>query len=220
MRLPQLSIATKLYVIFALLATMTVGLAAVAALNAQRHEALTDEFESAYSGALNVQRVDALIYAVVMESRGIYMSPDIATAKVYGNGLLVFNDRITQVVSEWRNGVRAEDAVLFEPFARRVQQFQDFRRELVRRGVEIGPPAGREWGDNDANRTVRKALNADIEALGEHYAKRTHRIYAEIDQGINRRILDADVVARAMRIGRLRAPQIALLVAGRQGLRP
>ena len=111
MRLRQLSIATKLYVIFALLATMTVGLAVVAALNAQRHAALTDEFESAYSGALNVQRIDALIYAVVMESRGIYMSPDIKTAKVYGDGLLVFNGRITQVMKEWRGAVHAEPQV-------------------------------------------------------------------------------------------------------------
>src|SRR5215510_12605574 len=41
-----------------------------------------------------------------------------------------------------------------------------------------------------------------------------------LDQGIDRGILDAGVVARAGRIGRLRAPQVALLVAGRQGLRP
>ena len=142
---PQLSIAAKLYVIFALLATITVGLAAVAVYSAHRHASLTDEFESAYAGALNVQRVDALIYAVVMESRGIYMSPDVGTAKVYGEGLLAFNDRITQVVKEWRNSVREEDAALFEPFAKRLQQFQDFRRELVRRGVQIGPAAGREW---------------------------------------------------------------------------
>ncbi len=185
MRLPHLSIATKLYAIFALLATMTVGLAGVAVYNAHRHEALTDDFESAYAGALNVQRVDALIYAVVMELRGIYMSPDIKTAKVYGDGLLAFNDRITRVVDEWRNTVRAEDAALFEPFDKRLKQFQDFRRELVRRGVEIGPHAGREWGDNDANRTVRKALNADIEKLGEHYAGRARTAYAKIDQGIN-----------------------------------
>jgi methyl-accepting chemotaxis protein len=66
-----------------------------------------------------------------------------------------------------------------------VLQFQDFRRELVRRGVEIGPPAGREWGDNEANRSVRKALNGDIETLGEHYAKRARRLYAMIDQGID-----------------------------------
>ena len=186
MKLPQFSIATKLYVIFALLATMTVGIAAVAVYNAHRHAALTAEFESAYAGALNVERVDALIYAVVMESRGIYMSTDPKLVKVYGDGLLAFNDRITNVVKEWRGSVRDEDAVLFEPFAKRLAQFQEFRRELVRRGVEIGPAAGREWGDNDANRSVRKALNADIEALAEHYSKRSHRLYAAIVEGIDR----------------------------------
>ena len=103
------------------------------------------------------------IYAVVMESRGIYMSPDIATAKVYGDGLLVFNDRIGEVVKEWQHAVRADDEALFQAFSQRIRQFQDFRRELVRRGIEINPAAGREWGDNDANRSVRKALNEDLE---------------------------------------------------------
>src|SRR5215467_1586181 len=185
MGLLHLSIANKLYAIFALLATLTLGLAGVAVYNAQRHASLTKDFESAYAGALNVERIDTLIYAVVMESRGIYMSPDIKTAKVYGDGLLVFVDRISQVMNEWRKTVHAEDAELFEPFAKRVLQFQDFRRELVRLGVEVGPPAGREWGDNDANRSVRKALNGDIEALHEHYAKRARRLYAMIDQGIS-----------------------------------
>src|SRR5204863_9600806 len=69
---------------------------------------------------------------------------------------------------------------------RRLQQFQEFRRELVRRGTEISPVAGREWGDNDANRTVRKALNEDIEALGEHYAKWAQSTYKEINDGIAR----------------------------------
>jgi len=73
----KLSIAAKLYVIFTLLATVTVALAAVAILNANRHVALTRQFESAFVGAENVDRIDSLIYAVVMESRGIYMSPDI-----------------------------------------------------------------------------------------------------------------------------------------------
>jgi methyl-accepting chemotaxis protein len=100
-KLPNLSIAAKLYLIFALLATVTVALASVAAFNARRHAVLTDEFRSAFEGAMNVERVNGLIYAVVMESRGIYMSSDIPTAKAYGDGLLVFNDRIGEVVNEW-----------------------------------------------------------------------------------------------------------------------
>src|SRR5262249_28164830 len=185
-KLPQLTLATKLYAIFALLATMTVALAATAVVNAYRHALLTGEFESAYAGALNVQRIDGLIYSVVMESRGIYMSTDPAVVKVYGDGLLVFNDRISQVMKEWRASVRPEDAALFEPFAKRVEQFQEFRRELVRRANEIGPAAGREWGDNDANRSARKALNQDIGRLAERFAEHSRRIYAQIDRGIGR----------------------------------
>ena len=74
--LPRLSIATKLYAIFALLATATVVLALVAVVNARHHSALTQEFEAASQGAQNVERLNGLIYAVAMESRGIYMSAD------------------------------------------------------------------------------------------------------------------------------------------------
>jgi methyl-accepting chemotaxis protein len=185
MRLPQLSIATKLYAIFVLLAAVTVGLGGAAVISAHRHAVLAEEYQTAYAGAMNVERVDALIYAVVMESRGIYMSSDIPTAKIYGDGLLVFNKRIGDVVNTWRRSVGTEDKALFDAFSQRIRQFQEFRRELVRRGVEASPAAGREWGDNDANRTVRKALNKDLEALAEVYAKRSQIIYTRIDQGIN-----------------------------------
>ena len=38
------------------------------------------------------------------------------------------------------------------------------------------PAAGREWGDNDANRSVRSALNKDLEALSKVYVERGRRI--------------------------------------------
>jgi len=60
-RLPTLSIAAKLYSIFALLATVTVALASITVIGAPRHAALTAEFESAFAGALNVEGVNALI---------------------------------------------------------------------------------------------------------------------------------------------------------------
>ena len=72
--MPKLSIAAKLYAIFALMATVTVALSVVAVLNARGHAALTDEFESANAGNRNVERINGLIYAVMMESRGIYLS--------------------------------------------------------------------------------------------------------------------------------------------------
>jgi len=50
-KLPQFSIATKLYAIFALLATVTVGLAVAPVANARYQQSLTDEFEAAQAGA-------------------------------------------------------------------------------------------------------------------------------------------------------------------------
>src|SRR3954452_8638622 len=129
MRLPNLSIAAKLYTIFALLATATIALAGIALVNAQHHAAMTSDYETSLSGTQNVERVNGLIYAVVMESRGVYMSPDIPTAKRYGTLLLQFNDRIAAVVTDWRKHVGAADAEQFAAFEKRIQQFMEFRKE-------------------------------------------------------------------------------------------
>jgi methyl-accepting chemotaxis protein len=189
MLLPKLSIAAKLYAIFALMATATAALAAVAISEARHHAALTQEFESANAGTLNVEKVNGLIYAVVMESRGVYMSSDLKTSKVYADGIRAFNKQIAQVVDTWRKSVRGDDAQLFSQFSERISVFIDFRDELARLGTEVSAAAGREWGDNDANRSVRKALNSDLDQLTKIYSDRAKRLYAEIDSGIKRTAL-------------------------------
>jgi methyl-accepting chemotaxis protein len=186
MLLPKLSIAAKLYAIFALMATATAALAAVAITEAHHHAALTGEFESANAGTLNVEKVNGLIYAVVMESRGVYMSSDMKTSAVYARGIREFNKQISKVVEDWRKSVRGDDAQMFSQFSNRIALFIDFREELARLGMEVSPAAGREWGDNDANRAVRKALNSDLEQLTRIYSTRAQRLYAEIDDGISR----------------------------------
>ena len=54
--LPRLSIAAKLYAIFALLATATVVLAVVAVVSARRHAALTDRIRG---GAAKARRMSS-----------------------------------------------------------------------------------------------------------------------------------------------------------------
>ena len=57
----RLSIAAKLYAIFALLATATVVLALTAVVTARQHVVLTDEFEAALQGSQIVERINGLI---------------------------------------------------------------------------------------------------------------------------------------------------------------
>ena len=82
--------------------------------------------------------------------------------------------------TDWRKNVRGDDAAQFEEFAKRIAQFIEFRKELVRLGTEVSPAKGREWGDNEANRSVRTALNQDLDKLAAIYDARTKRIYAEL----------------------------------------
>src|SRR3954453_19550126 len=168
----RLSLAAKLYAIFGLFALLTAAITLLSDYNSRRAAELADSIQTANLAALNVERVNSLVYAVVMESRGVYMSTEKETAKKYGDGLLKFNGQILDVINSWKSIVRSDDAEQFATFKERIKQFVDFRKELVRRAMEINPAAGREWGDNDANRAVRSALNKDLEALSKVYAER------------------------------------------------
>jgi methyl-accepting chemotaxis protein len=178
----RLSLASKLYLIFALFAALTAAITLLSDYNTDRNTELTEQVSTASRAALNVERINSLVYAVVMESRGVYMSTDPAVVKKYGEGLLAFNQRILEVVKSWEALVQADDAEQFANFKKRVQQFVEFRAELVRRANEISPAAGREWGDNDANRSVRTALNKDLEALSKVYAERSKRLALRTDE--------------------------------------
>ncbi|MEK9278704.1 MULTISPECIES: methyl-accepting chemotaxis protein [unclassified Bradyrhizobium] len=177
----RFTLANRLYAIFALFALLTAAIAMLSDYNSRRSAELIAAIETANAAAFNVERVNSLVYAVVMESRGVYMSTDPAVVKKYGDGLLKFNAQILDVVKRWETIVKADDAEQFATFKKRIEQFVDFRKELVRRANEISPAAGREWGDNDANRSVRSALNKDLEALSKVYAERARQISQETE---------------------------------------
>jgi PAS domain-containing protein len=168
----SLSVADKVYSIagFLTIVTMFLLVMSVQCVRLQtnyRHM----QIDSA-SAAVNIGRVNALIYAIVMESRGIYMSTEPAKVKQFADELVKCSGELTAVMMRWEQTVHPDDLEQFEAFKQRVMQFIDFRLELVRRGLEISPAAAREWDDNQANRTVRSKLNADLEALQRSYDKR------------------------------------------------
>jgi len=183
-RLLRLSIATKLYAIFALLAIATVMLALVAAVGSRRHAALTNEYEAALHGAQNVEHLNGLIYAVRLETRGVIMSDDATAAKAFAASVATYNDRIDETVSHWRSVVRPEDAKQFEALTERITQFQAFARAVVRHAGSQGQKTVFNWRDGDAGQNVRVALNRDVEAFGQRYSARAKRIFERIDKGI------------------------------------
>ncbi len=180
------SLALKLYSVFALFAVLTAAITVLSVYNTRRGAALTEAIETASQAALNVERVNSLVYAVVMESRGIYMSTDLPVVKKYGDGLHKFSSQLLEVVNKWQSIVQEDDREQFAAFKKRIDTFVEFRNELVRRAIEVSHEAGREWGDNEANRNVRKALNKDLEALSKVYAERSKTIAEQTE--VNRQL--------------------------------
>jgi methyl-accepting chemotaxis protein len=180
--LPRLSIAAKLYAIFASMAATALVLSGAVIVNARHHSTLTDAYESANAGTLYVERVNGLIYAVVAESRGVYMSANPEQRQKFIDGIDEFDAQISKVLADWKKSVRAEDAELFARFSQRIDDFINFRHQLGQIAIASGTPAARAWGES--SRAARKALNADLDALAQLYADRAARAYDEIDGGV------------------------------------
>ena len=181
MTLPKLSIAAKLYAIFTLMATTTIALSVVAVLGARHHAAMTHQFEAANTGTWNVERGNAMIYAVVAEARGISMSSDPMAAQEHIAALRKVNERIGSIVANWQKSVGPRDAPQFEEFAGRIAKFQKYAEEIVQRATQNGPQAAGRWSDGEANLSVRQNLNRDLEKLAELYVKRANGIYGEMN---------------------------------------
>ena len=195
MNLPKLSIAARLYTIFALMAATTVALSMVAVSNAHRHAALTEEFESANAGSWNVERINGLIYASTMETRGIYMSSDRAEAAKYADSLVKVTDQISSVIGDWQRSVRNNDALAFSNFAVRITGYQDALYKLAPLAKQSGPQAAREWAEKNLPTQVRAELSKDLEKLSQHYSDRASQIYTRIDEGIDRTAMLLSVLA-------------------------
>jgi PAS domain S-box-containing protein len=179
----DLSVTEKIYGIAAGLMVVTTVLMVMSIQSVRLQTGYRHLQASSAQAAANVSQANGLIYAIVMESRGIYMSTDRAKVKQYGDELLKRNRELTGVMERWKQTVRADDVEQFTAFKRRIDQFIEFRKELVRRAVDISPAAGREWGDNDANRAPRTQLSNDLEALARIYNERTFEAAELGDQG-------------------------------------
>jgi methyl-accepting chemotaxis protein len=185
-KLPRLSIATKLYAIFALLASVTIALAAGAVVNARHHAALTEEFGALFAGSQNIGRINGLIYALVMETRAIYLAANAADAQEHASAITRYNERLTGAIEGWRQSLHPEDAERFRDISGRVRIVQDTSRELVRRLNQAGLASAQQMAGFDDNGSVHDVLGKDLESLSKLYAQRAGRTYTEIGGGIDR----------------------------------
>jgi methyl-accepting chemotaxis protein len=193
--LPKLSIAAKLYAIFALMTTTTVALSVVAVHGARSHAALTDAFQSANAGSWHLERINGLLYADALEQRAIVTAPDRKAAAEHADALVKIDDQIGATMSNWQLSVDNADAADYSGLAVRVGEFRNFAPELARVASEQGPEAARAWVAKNDSAQKREALSKTMEKLSQHYSDRAQRVYTQIDEGIDRTALLTSLLA-------------------------
>lgn len=175
------SLRTRLYAIIGFLALLPVWGTFVAAIAFHK---LTDDgaaLDRAARGTIYLERINGLVYAIVMESRGIYMSPDWPAAEKFADNLLPELARLREVASAWKEEAVASQESNVDELGRRIEHFIRFRTELVRLGKEDSTAAARAFGDNAANRDVRTALNQSLTILAQAYEQEIGRARAKVD---------------------------------------
>jgi methyl-accepting chemotaxis protein len=212
----SLSVKAKLTVLFTVSGIAACLLAASAFwLKAEQRE-IMEKLQAMSQSRAFVERINGLVYAVVMDSRGIYMSTKKEDAEKFSAGQSKSLARMMTSLDDWASVVLPEDRENLSALRQRAEEFNRFRTELGRVGVEQGGPAARAMGDNDANRSNRQALNAQIDKIADTLNGREKGYYAALGE------LDTlGVLVLASLLGlTLAAVATGLFVASRSIARP
>lgn len=146
-----------------------------------RYATMTDEVQSITHRSALAERINGLVNAVVMESRGIYMSEGAIGAERFAPSLLQSLAEIDLLMAEWQPLVEEQERADFESLKARVQEFLHFRRDIVRLGRQGATQAARVAGNDDANRDNRKALNETLKRIAGNYDGRSAALDARLE---------------------------------------
>ena len=160
-----MKIQGKLYSIVAVLGVIAIGVALLGIRLMQGYNEQVDAFQLASQRAYDGEHLNRLITAVVMDSRGIYAAKDVEKAKPFADGIVKSLKAIDDLLVEWSSRVPDDRKAAFEAVVAKAKEFKTFRTETARLGIEESPAAANEQGNNDANRSNRKQLQADVDKL-------------------------------------------------------
>ncbi|WP_186419763.1 HAMP domain-containing methyl-accepting chemotaxis protein [Bosea sp. CS1GBMeth4] len=146
-----------------------------------RYASTTKEMQSVTHRSAIAERINGLVNAVVMESRGIYMSDGAIGAERFAPPLLQNLAEIELLMAEWRPLIEDHERAAFETLEARIEEFLHFRRDIVRLGRQGATGAAREAGNDEANRSNRKALNDTLKRIAGSYDGRSAALDARLE---------------------------------------
>jgi methyl-accepting chemotaxis protein len=196
-KLANLRIGTKIYAVVGLLSVVSIIIAVVALLALTNYNLRVGEMQSASQRSFIGEQINSMIYAVVMDSRGVYMARDAAEAEKFGKPLLKNLHEIKELITAWHELLPQARKNQTDSASANIDKFIEFRTETVRRGIANGGPAAREYGDNDENRANRQSLNKEIEVLARSTNAEIATLKNELDVFYHSKVLQLIILAGA-----------------------
>ncbi|CAD5299900.1 Methyl-accepting chemotaxis protein [Bosea sp. 62] len=129
--------------------------------------------------ALLTERLNTQVFAVVMDSRGIYMSKDAKEAEAFAKPKEARFPVMRKLAADLVALVPAQERETALKLQKSVEEFITFRGELIRLGREVSTAAANQQGNNDENRANRKALNDQLVAFGKRNEEVGNRLSDE-----------------------------------------
>ncbi|WP_341910794.1 methyl-accepting chemotaxis protein [Ferrovibrio terrae] len=160
-----------------------IGLASVGTIGVRdimTYDGKVDDLTDTAYRALYAEKINGLVNAVVMESRGIYMSKDTEAAKPFAKNLLGHLAEMEKLIPLYEKTQQADRLQAFQERKKTLQDFITFRRETARLGAEVSPAAANEQGNNDANRANRRLVNEQLVEASERNAKAINAMVDEL----------------------------------------
>ena len=182
------SVVRRIQVITCVLGLFAIAMAAGLIASSVQNRADLAVLDDLRSNSARIEKLNGLVYAAVMDSRGMYIAADRAQSERFGKGLSTFLDAIEVTIKEWEANLAPEDRQAFATVKDHGQRFVALRRELIQAGLERGAAGAREIGDNEANRATRQAFNKAMADLASAYAGRADRLYEADAQQFQREV--------------------------------
>jgi len=157
-------IGARINLAVAVMALVTLGALGFGLASLHAYDRTLAAVKNAGERAAIAERLNGLVYATVMDSRGIYMSADLKRAKPFAAGIRRFVAQIERDVSAWEALLPADRRASLAPLKAAAADFVRLRSELARLGTEVSIAEANRIGNNDENRRNRAAFNEAIDA--------------------------------------------------------
>jgi methyl-accepting chemotaxis protein len=160
-----MSIKTRILSLVGAFAVMASAITLLGLITIGDYNRMIASYSQAHENAFRGEKLNRLITAVVMDSRGVYMAKDTTEASKFADGVDKSLGSMEKLLKEWNADLKPGELPQWQAVTAKASEFIAFRRELSRLGREVSPEAASLMGNNDANRENRKGLQKDVDAM-------------------------------------------------------